>query len=88
MWETQQTDKKDTPLARHSRKRGGGYIYIYIYIGRGRDVRLQGRVLHLMRDIVAGHLLVRIFQLVHIFHCSLTETETGKPVLKSIATNF
>ena len=30
--ETQTTDKQDTPLARHSRRRGGGYMYIYTYI--------------------------------------------------------
>ena len=27
-----QNIKKDTPFARHSHKRGGGYIYIYVYI--------------------------------------------------------
>ena len=32
MRETQKADKKDTPLARHSRKRGGGYIVYMSYI--------------------------------------------------------
>ena len=32
MREAQQTDEKDTPLARHSRKRGGGYKKSYICI--------------------------------------------------------
>ena len=27
MWETQKADNKDTPLARHSRKRGGGFCF-------------------------------------------------------------